>query len=112
MALMILKMSAVTLAYMLLSGIIWKVTKNRKLKGSEKLLIGLIYGLCSVLSTHYGIDYGDMLLNVRDIGPLAAGLFFSPVSGLIAGLIGGIERFIVGEFFGVGSFTRIACSGK
>ena len=107
---MILKMSAVTLSYVALSGIIWWLTRNRKLKVTDKILIGLVYGLCSVASTHYGVDYGDMMLNVRDIGPLAAGLFFDPVSGLIAGLIGGIERFIVGEFFGIGAYTRIACS--
>ncbi len=107
---MILKMSAVTLSYVALSGIIWWLTRNRKLKVTDKIFIGLVYGLCSVASTHYGVDYGDMMLNVRDIGPLAAGLFFDPVSGLIAGLIGGIERFIVGEFFGIGAYTRIACS--
>ncbi|MBQ6537872.1 MAG: SpoIIE family protein phosphatase [Eubacterium sp.] len=107
---MILKMSAVTLSYVALSGIIWWLTRNRKLKVTDKIFIGLVYGLCSVASTHYGVDYGDMMLNVRDIGPLAAGLFFDPVSGLIAGLIGGIERFIVGEFFVIGAYTRIACS--
>ena len=50
------------------------------------------------------------MLNVRDLGPLSAGLFFDPVSGIIAGLIGGIERYIAGTFWGIGSYTRIACS--
>ncbi len=72
--------------------------------------IGLIYGICSILSTHFAVDYVHMLLNVRDIGPLAAGLFFHPVSGIIAGLIGGIERYIAGTYWGIGSYTRIACS--
>ena len=27
-----------------------------------------------------------------------------------AGLIGGVERFIIGQYFGIGSFTRVACS--
>ena len=31
------------------------------------------------------------------------------MSGIIAGLIGGAERFIVGTYFGVGEYTRIAC---
>jgi hypothetical protein len=51
-----------------------------------------------------------MMLNVRDIGPLAAGLFFHPLSGIIAGLIGGIERYIAGTYWNVGAYTRIACS--
>ena len=49
-------------------------------------------------------------MNVRDLGPLMAGLFFDPFSGVLAGLIGGIERYIAGTYWGVGSYTRIACS--
>jgi len=41
---------------------------------------------------------------------MCAGLFFDPVSGIIAGLIGGVERYIVGTYFGVGEYTRVACS--
>ena len=107
---MILKMSAVTLLYVILTVVIWKFTKGKKLSLPIKIVIGVIYGICSVLSTHFGIDYSDMLLNVRDLGPLSAGLFFDPFSGILAGLIGGIERFIAGTFYGVGSYTRIACS--
>ena len=70
----------------------------------------IVRGICSVLSTHFGVDYNHMMVNVRDIGPLTAGLFFDPASGIIAGLIGGIERYIAGTYWGVGSYTRIACS--
>ena len=110
MAIMILKMSAVTALYVLLTVLIWSKTKKRELGLFGKLFIGVIYGLCSVLSTHYGINYSHMMLNVRDIGPLASGLFFDPLSGVIAGLIGGIERYLAGTYWGVGSYTRIACS--
>ena len=41
---------------------------------------------------------------------LTAGLFFDPISGIIAGLIGGTERYIIGTYFGIGSYTRVACS--
>ena len=103
-------MSGVTLLYVLLTALIWKRTQGRKMTWPRKLVIGLIYGLCAVLSTHFGVDYSHMMLNVRDMGPLSAGLFFDPVSGIIAGLIGGIERYIAGTYWGVGSYTRIACS--
>ena len=103
-------MSAITSLYVVLTVLLWYVYKNRVLGRKDQLLIGFIYGLCSVLSTHYGVDFGDMMLNVRDIGPLAAGLFFHPLSGVIAGLIGGIERYIAGTYLGVGSYTRVACS--
>ncbi len=110
MAVMILKMSAATALYILLTMLLWKWTQKDKLKLSVKILIGLIYGISSVLSTHFGINYGTMMLNVRDLGPLSAGLFFHPLSGIIAGLMGGIERYIAGTYFGVGAYTSVACS--
>ena len=107
---MILKMSGITALYILLTVVIWKWMNGRRMRGWHRLLIGLVYGGCSVLSTHFAVDYSHMLLNVRDLGPLTAGLFFDPLSGILAGLIGGIERYIAGTFWGIGSYTRIACS--
>ena len=107
---MILRMSIVTLLYITLSVVLWVNVRNKKIGNVGRITIGIIYGICSILSTHFGIDFGDYVLNVRDIGPLAAGLFFDPVSGVIAGLIGGIERYIAGTYFGVSSYTCIACS--
>ena len=108
---MILKMTAATVIYVGATVLLWHFwhrQKNHSL--GMKLAVGLFYGLCSVLSSHIGIDYDDMVLNVRDLGPLAAGLFFDPLSGILSGLIGGVERYIIGEYFGIGSFTRVACS--
>ena len=107
---MILKMSAVTLVYVILTFLVWKNSRDKEITPDLKIAIGVLYGILSIMSTHLAIDYGDMLLNVRDLGPMAAGLFFDPVSGIIAGLIGGIERYIVGTYFGIGEYTRIACS--
>ena len=108
---MVLQMSGATVLYIAATAILWhfwhKGTSHTML---QKAAVGLFYGLCSIISNHVGIDYGNMVLNVRDIGPLAAGLFFSPASGIISGLIGGIERFIIGEYFSIGRFTRVACS--
>ena len=81
---MILKMSAVTALYVLLTALIWLRTRGKKLTLARKLAIGMIYGACAVLSTHFGVDYSHMMLNVRDLGPLMAGLYFDPVSGIIA----------------------------
>ena len=54
---MIFKMSAVTVLYSLLTVALWKRTNGKRLKLTHKLLIGGIYGLCCVLSTHFGIDF-------------------------------------------------------
>ncbi len=110
MILMLLKMSGITALYVILTALLWKGTKSKKLSKLQIAIIGIIYGICSILSTHFAVDFGDMLLNIRDVAPLAAGLFFHPVAGIIAGLLGGIERYIVGTYFAIGAYTRIACS--
>ena len=107
---MILKMSAATAFNVLLTYVLWRLLKNKKMNMGIRILLGVIYGGCAIISTHYGVNYHHMMLNVRDLSPLAAGLFFDPLSGLIAGFLGGIERYIAGTYFGVGSYTRIACS--
>lgn len=107
---MIIKMSIITALHIGLTYFLWKFLKDKEITSPIRIGIGILYGITAVLSTHFGVDYGDMVLNVRDLGPMSAGLFFDPISGIIAGFIGGIERYIAGTYFGVGSFTRIACS--
>ena len=107
---MIIKMSLITLAYVGVTFLLWNAVKDRKLSVGSGIAIGILYGILSVFSTHFGINYGDMILNVRDLGPMAAGLFFSPISGIIAGFIGGIERYIAGTCFEIGVYTTVACS--
>ncbi|MCR4762736.1 MAG: SpoIIE family protein phosphatase [Lachnospiraceae bacterium] len=107
---MLFKMTSISALYVALTVYTRRMTRDRQMKPGVIVSIGIIYGICSILSTHFSVNFGDMLLNLRDVAPLAAGLFFHPVAGVIAGLMGGIERFIVGTWFGIGSYTRIACS--
>lgn len=107
---MTVKMSLITLLYVGVTFMLWKSLKGRETTADERVAIGLLYGILSIFSTHFGVDYGEMLLNVRDLGPMTAGLFFNPLSGIIAGLIGGAERYIAGCYFGVGAYTMVACS--
>ncbi len=106
---MILKMSIATLLYVGLTALVFRFWQKKQKTTLLKVGVGLVYGLCSIASNHLSIDYGSMLINVRDIGPLAAGLFFSPLSGILAGLIGGIERYLIGRFMNIGAFTAVAC---
>ncbi len=110
MFLMILKMSAVTAGNILFSFVLWKFLKNRKMNWGYRIMLAVIFGGFAILATHFGVDYQDMMINVRDLAPLTAGLFFDPVAGILAGFIGGIERYIAGTYYGVGTYTRIACS--
>ena len=107
---MIIKMSLITLAYVTLTVLLWRALRDRKLSAGDKIALGFLYGILCIFSTHFGIDYGEMVINVRDLGPMAAGLFFDPIAGIIAGLIGGIERYIAGTYFDVGTYTSVACS--
>ena len=110
MFIMVLKMTGLTILYLILTALLWRWTRIKGLNKTRKLIVGIAFGISSILSTHFGVPYEHYVINIRDVGPLAAGLFFSPGAGVLAGLIGGIERYIVGTFFGVGSYTRIACS--
>ena len=75
----------------------------------KQLIIGIIFGGIAVLGTEYGVPMNGAVVNCRDAAVLCAGLFFGGPAGIIAGLIGGIERWFA-VYWGVGSYTRIACS--
>ena len=109
---MIIKMSLITGLYIIITAALWQWVygRNNTMTNGKRIFIGILYGMCAILSTHFGVRYEEMTLNVRDIAPLAAGLFFDPFAGILAGFIGGIERYIVGTYFGIGEYTRIACS--
>ena len=107
---MILRMSIHTAIYIAVTVLVFRFYKNKELTMRDRILIGIIFGGLSVASTHFGVHHETMVLNVRDIGPMSAGLFFDPIAGIIAGLIGGFERYIAGTYFHVGEFTTVACS--
>lgn len=87
-----------------------KKTSFRKITYWKKqLIIGVVFGLLAVISTHLGIETEGAVINVRDAAPLSAGLIFGGPAGIIAGLIGGVERFFA-SFWGIGIITRFACS--
>ena len=81
-------------------------------KVSEKswqVIVGVVFGLIAIYGTEAGITVDGATMNVRDAAPLAAGLFFGGPAGIIAGLIGGIERWFA-VMWGAGQFTQLACT--
>lgn len=76
---------------------------------TRQVLYGLIFGLIAVMGTEWGIPINGAQVNCRDAAVLIAGLLFGGPAGIIAGLIGGVERWVA-VAWGVGSFTRLACS--
>ncbi len=74
-----------------------------------QLIIGIVFGTIAIIGTEWGIPIDGAMVNCRDAAPICAGLFFGAPAGIIAGIIGGVERWIA-VAWGVGSFTRLACS--
>lgn len=109
---MILKMSVSVLLYVLVTAVLTRLYRDKKpLTTGLKILIGLVFGICSAVASHLGTQYPGMpILHVRDLGPLCAGLLFSPMSGIIAGFIGGAERLLAGGLLNYVQFTAVAGS--
>ncbi len=79
---------------------------------AKQIICGILFGLVAVYSStpFGGVDTGEVIINVRDASPLCAGLIFGAPAGIIAGLIGGVFRYVA-VFFGIaGTYTQIACS--
>ena len=74
-----------------------------------QLVVGLVFGLVAIYGTEFGIYTIDATMNVRDAAPLTAGIIFGGPAGIIAGIIGGVERWFA-AYWGRGEFTQLACS--
>jgi PAS domain S-box-containing protein len=61
-----------------------------------QIIFMVFYGLISIVGTVTGIGLFGSIGNVRDIGPMIAGLTCGPVIGIGAGIIGGLYRFMQG----------------
>jgi sigma-B regulation protein RsbU (phosphoserine phosphatase) len=69
-----------------------------------QIILILVFGILSIYGTVSGVEMLGAIVNVRDLGPMVAGLIGGPVVGLGAGLIGAVYR---GSQGGV---TVIPCS--
>ncbi|MBQ0099657.1 MAG: SpoIIE family protein phosphatase, partial [Firmicutes bacterium] len=91
-----------------------KKTNFSKIKYFWKQIIyGVCFGALAIVGSHWGIPFANNTsANARDAAVLTSGLLFGAPSGIIAGLIGGVERFVSVYYkhFALGSYTQIACS--
>jgi sigma-B regulation protein RsbU (phosphoserine phosphatase) len=61
-------------------------------------LLILVFGALSVYGTVAGVEFLGAIINIRDLGPMLAGMLGGPVVGLGAGIIGAAYRFSLGGF--------------
>src|SRR5512137_877612 len=71
---------------------------------TTQVILILLFGALSIYGTLSGIEIAGALVNVRDLGPMLAGLLGGPWVGLGAGLIGAAHRMTLG------GYTMYACS--
>ncbi len=71
----------------------------------NQLLLGLIFGLLSISGTYTGLDFQGAVVNTRVVSTMAAGLVGGPLSGVVAGLLGGAHRYL----YNPEGFTSLAC---
>ena len=85
-------------------------TSFGKLKYKYKQIIyGIVFGGLAVIGTDFGIPINGAQVNCRDAAVLAGGLLFGAPAGIIAGTIGGLERWF-SVYWGIGAYTQLACS--
>ncbi len=61
----------------------------------SQLIFGIFFGLLSVYATNTAVQYETAFINIRNAGPLIAGVAFGPLAGILAGLIAGLERLLL-----------------
>ena len=83
--------------------------KDRFSYYKKQITIGIIFGIIAICGTEFGVPLNGAIMNARDAAPLCAALVFGAPAGIIAGLIGGIERWFA-VYWGAGYYTRLACS--
>lgn len=103
-------MATVPVIFSVLLYLIDKKTGFNKLKYIYKqIIVGLVFAIIAIFGTEFGINVDGATINVRNAAPLCAGLIFGAPAGIIAGVIGCVERFFA-TFWGAGEYTQIACS--
>ena len=108
-----LNLTIATVLPAILTALFLLLGKSSKIKSmpysAKQIIIGIVFGLYAVCCTEFGVDIGGAVINVRDAAPLVAGFAFGGPAGIIAGLIGGVERWF-SVYWGGGEVTRLACS--
>lgn len=75
----------------------------------KQCIIGILFGLMAAFYSEFGVKIDGAIINIRDCAPISAGLVFGAPSGIIAGCVGALYRFL-SVYWGAGTYTRIACS--
>jgi sigma-B regulation protein RsbU (phosphoserine phosphatase) len=94
----------IVVSYLLSRTRFFREIVNQDFNAANRIIFMLVYGLLSVYGTYSEVHLASgAFVNLRDLGPILAGLLGGPLVGLGAGLIGGIHRLWEGSFAAVPS---------
>lgn len=96
------------------SVILYLLDKKTKFKNLnywiKQIIFGVIFGGLAIVGNEWGVEMGEAQANTRDASVLTAGLIFGAPAGIIAGVIGGVERIVSPLIWHrIGVFTSVAC---
>ncbi len=63
---------------------------------TTRIVLMIFFGVMSIFGTLSGLSIYGAVVNIRDLGPMAAGLICGPAIGIGSGIIGGLFRFAQG----------------
>jgi sigma-B regulation protein RsbU (phosphoserine phosphatase) len=94
----------IVVAYLLTRSRIFPEVLDGSPSIKTRIILILVFGTLSIYGTISGVEFMGAIVNVRDLGPMLAGLLGGPWVGLGAGLIGAAHRMTLG------GFTMYSCS--
>lgn len=86
----------IVLAYIITRSRYFSEVLKGRLDIKNRLSLVIIFGLFSIYGTLSGMQLIGGIANIRDLGPMIAGLLGGPLAGLGAGLIGAGHRYSLG----------------
>ena len=105
-----LQLSLTAFLPVILSAGVYFLSRSEKIRKIpyivRQVVIGILFGGLAVLGTEFGIKLDGAVINARDASPICAGLLFGAPAGIIAGFIGGVERWFA-VLWGAGEYTRL-----
>ncbi len=108
-----LQLASTAILPVIVSAALYLLEKKTKFGNFNKwiraVIAGIAFGILAIMGTEFGVDITGAVVNTRDASVLAAGLIFGAPAGILAGIIGGVERYLA-VYWGAGAYTRIACS--
>ncbi len=88
----------ILIAYLLTRSRIFPEILDGNPSVSTRLILILLFGALSIYGTLSGIEVEGAYINVRDLGPMVAGLLAGPYVGVAVGIIGAAFRLTLGGF--------------